>query len=46
MDKVDYLVNLGVDAIYLNPIFESSSYHRYDIIDYYEIDPLFGQKMN
>ena len=44
MDKVDYLVNLGVDAIYLNPIFESSSYHRYDIIDYYEIDPLFGQK--
>jgi len=44
LDKFDYLVNLGVDVIYLNPVFKSESYHRYDIVDYYEIDPAFGDK--
>lgn len=42
--RFDYLIKLGVDAIYLNPVFKSESYHRYDVIDYYEIDPVFGDK--
>ncbi|HHV28660.1 MAG TPA: alpha-glycosidase [Clostridium sp.] len=42
--RLDYLVTLGVDVIYFNPIFKSESYHRYDVVDYYEIDPVFGDK--
>lgn len=42
--KLDYLIKLGVNVIYLNPIFKSHSYHRYDVIDYYELDPVFGEK--
>lgn len=41
-DRVDYLAMLGVDAIYLNPIFVSPSTHRYDTIDYYSVDPVLG----
>lgn len=44
ISKMDYLIKLGAGAIYLNPVFKSGSYHRYDIIDYYEIDPAFGDK--
>lgn len=40
--KLDYLVELGVTAIYLNPIFEAHSNHRYDTADYLKIDPLLG----
>ncbi len=43
IDKLDYLKNLGVDAIYLNPIFVSPSNHKYDIQDYDYIDPHFGR---
>lgn len=42
MDKLDYLKNLGVDVIYLNPIFVSPSNHKYDIQDYDYVDPHFG----
>ncbi len=42
MDKLDYLTDLGVDVIYLNPIFVSPSNHKYDIQDYDYIDPHFG----
>jgi glycosidase len=38
----DYLLDLGVTAIYLNPIFLSPSTHRYDTTDYYTIDPKLG----
>jgi len=41
-EKVGYLKDLGVDAIYLNPIFRANSSHRYDTIDYMEIDPSLG----
>ena len=41
-NKIDYIKDLGVDAIYLNPIFKSNSSHRYDTIDYMAIDPLLG----
>ena len=37
-----YLKNLGIDFIYLTPIFKASSNHKYDTIDYYTIDPHFG----
>jgi glycosidase len=40
--KLDYLLDLGVNAIYLNPIFQSSSNHRYNASDYYRIDPKLG----
>lgn len=40
--NVSYLLNLGVTLIYLNPIFLSSSNHKYDTDDYYQIDPHFG----
>ena len=42
IDKLDYLKDLGVDVIYLNPIFVSPSNHKYDIQDYDYVDPHFG----
>ena len=41
-EKLPYLQSLGVTCIYLNPIFESPSNHRYDTADYTKIDPLLG----
>ena len=40
--KFDYLLELGINAIYLNPIFRSTSTHRYDTVDYFQIDPKLG----
>jgi neopullulanase len=40
--RLDYLAGLGTEAIYLNPIFLSPSNHRYDTIDYYQVDPSLG----
>ncbi|NLW65364.1 MAG: DUF3459 domain-containing protein [Clostridiales bacterium] len=40
--KLPYLHELGVSCIYLSPIFEASSNHKYDTADYMEIDPSFG----
>src|SRR5699024_2614370 len=42
--KLGYLKGLGVTALYLTPVFCSVSNHKYDIYDYYEIDPQFGTK--
>ena len=42
--KLDYIRDLGCDAIYLTPIFKSPSNHKYDIVDYFDIDPEFGSK--
>jgi len=44
ISKIPYLKDLGINGIYLTPIFKASSYHKYDTIDYYEIDPEFGSK--
>ncbi|MCP4168274.1 MAG: alpha-amylase, partial [Chloroflexi bacterium] len=41
---LDYLTELGVTAIWLSPIFLTNTYHAYDTIDFYEIDPRFGSK--
>lgn len=40
--NVDYLANLGINCIYINPIFAAGEYHKYDTIDYFTIDPCFG----
>ena len=40
--KMDYLRRLGVEVLYLNPIFVSPSSHKYDIQDYDHVDPHFG----
>ncbi|MEJ2598797.1 MAG: glycoside hydrolase family 13 protein [Anaerolineales bacterium] len=42
IDKFDYLLDLGVNAIYLNPIFLANSNHRYNTVDYFKIDPRVG----
>ncbi len=42
IDKLDYLEDLGIDLIYLTPIFKSTSNHKYNTADYYDIDPHFG----
>ncbi|GBF82883.1 alpha amylase catalytic region [Aphanothece sacrum FPU1] len=42
IDKLDYLQNLGVTALYFTPIFRSASNHRYHTHDYYQIEPLLG----
>lgn len=41
-DKLDYLKGLGVECIYLNPVFVSPSNHKYDCQDYEHIDPHYG----
>lgn len=41
-DKLKYIAGLGVNAIYLCPIFKSNSNHRYHTVDYFEIDPVLG----
>ncbi|MGM0124431.1 cyclomaltodextrinase/maltogenic alpha-amylase/neopullulanase [Enterococcus sp. AZ194] len=44
IDHLDYLVDLGINGIYFCPIFKATSNHKYDTIDYFEIDPDFGDK--
>lgn len=44
ISKLDYLKELNVTAIYLNPIFEAYSNHRYDTGDYFKIDKLLGNE--
>ena len=40
--KLDYLQELGINGIWLMPIHPSQSYHKYDVADYYAIDPAYG----
>lgn len=44
ISRLDYIKSLGVSCIYLSPIFESWSNHRYDTADYLKIDELFGSE--
>lgn len=41
-DKLNYIKSLGVSTIYLSPIFEASSYHKYDTSDFMKVDPMLG----
>jgi glycosidase len=42
LEQLDYLQNLGINAIYFTPIFQSASNHRYHTHDYYLVDPMLG----
>ncbi|MDQ1300665.1 MAG: cyclomaltodextrinase / maltogenic alpha-amylase / neopullulanase [Chloroflexota bacterium] len=42
VERLDYLADLGVTAIYFNPIFRSAANHRYHTHDYYQVDPMLG----
>ena len=42
VDKLDYIKELGITALYLNPIFSAASNHRYNAYDFMEVDPLLG----
>lgn len=42
VERLDWLTDLGINAVYLNPIFQSAANHRYHTHDYYRVDPLLG----
>lgn len=42
IDHLDHLVELGINAIYFTPIFEATTNHKYDTVDYMKVDPHFG----
>lgn len=42
LEKLDYLADLGVTALYLTPVFKASTNHRYDVEDYFQVDPVLG----
>lgn len=44
INHLDHIKELGADLIYMTPIFKSTSMHKYNISDYYKIDPTFGTK--
>lgn len=44
LDHLDHFVDLGINGIYFCPIFQATSNHKYDTIDYFEIDSAFGDK--
>ena len=44
IDHIDYLIELGITGIYFTPIFKAPSKHKYDTVNYLEIDPQFGDK--
>ncbi|MBQ4566333.1 MAG: alpha-glycosidase [Oscillospiraceae bacterium] len=41
-ENIDYLLQLGINCVYLNPIFAAGEYHKYDLLDYFHVDPVFG----
>ncbi len=42
IERLDYIQDLGITALYFNPIFQSAANHRYHTHDYYQVDPLLG----
>ncbi len=40
LEALDYLEQIGINCIYLNPIFSSAANHRYHTFDYFQVDPL------
>ncbi|MCA0971490.1 glycoside hydrolase family 13 protein [Halobacillus litoralis] len=44
LDHLDHIESLGINGLYFTPIFKAASNHKYDTIDYMEIDPQFGDK--
>ena len=46
IDKLDYLHELGINGLYINPIYKGKSYHKYDVIDYTKVDEELGDEEN
>ncbi len=44
IDKLDYLQSLGVTSLYFTPIFKAPSNHKYDAVDFFKVDPMFGDE--
>lgn len=44
INRLGHIKQLGIDVIYMTPVFRSDSTHKYDTIDYYKIDPSFGDE--
>ncbi|WP_018610760.1 glycoside hydrolase family 13 protein [Uliginosibacterium gangwonense] len=44
IDKLDYLQDLGVTTLYFTPIFKAPSNHKYDAVDFFTVDPMFGDE--
>ena len=44
IDHLDYVKDLGADAVYLTPIFTAYSNHKYDTVDFQSVDPMFGDE--
>ncbi len=42
IERLNHIIDLGVEAVYLTPIYLAPSYHRYDVVDHREIDPVLG----
>ena len=42
IERLDYLKGIGINCIYLNPIFSSAANHRYHTYDYFKVDPILG----
>ncbi|MDE6185670.1 MAG: glycoside hydrolase family 13 protein, partial [Lachnospiraceae bacterium] len=42
LENLDYIQSLGANCLYLNPIFKAEEYHKYDIVDYFHVDPCLG----
>lgn len=42
LENLDYIQGLGFNCLYLNPIFRAGEYHKYDIVDYFHVDPCLG----
>ena len=43
-EKLEYLQELGITGLYLNPVYYARSYHKYDVIDYSRVDPELGDE--
>ncbi|MCS6844951.1 MAG: alpha-amylase family glycosyl hydrolase [Caldilineales bacterium] len=44
VERLDYIADLGVNTLWLTPIFRAASYHGYDTVDYFDVDPRFGSQ--
>ena len=42
IEKLDYIAELGINALYITPLFTAASNHKYDTINYFKVDPHFG----
>ena len=45
-ENLDYIQEMGFTCLYLNPVFSGREYHKYDVLDYYHIDPCLGTEVD